>query len=389
MSVRAFECLACGHTQVSADSPRCDTCGGPLDPIYPYDDIDPATLTVTDPASMWAFDAVLPTTRSAAVSMGEGGTPLVDASETADRLGIDRLYIKDEGQTPTGTVHDRGFAAAVSALDEATEVGLASTGVGGQSAAAYAARAGFSAHVYIPARASFGSQAMVNVHGADMNVVEGRYPETREAFESAATDWYRLGPFETPYRHDGLKTVFYEIAATLEWTAPDIIVTPAGHGELPYAIAKAADELERLGVIETIPRVALVQPEACAPISRALETGADRPEVWETPDTICGGLEVTDPEGGQIAIDAVEATDGVGITRPDAEILAAACQVAADDGLAIGTGGGAAVAGAAALRDEGNIGPDETVVALNTTAAMQQVDVIRSHLMSPEWERRA
>jgi len=389
MSVRAFECLACGHTQASADPPRCDACGGPLDPLYSYDNIDPTTLTVTDAPSMWAFDAVLPTTQPMAVSMGEGGTPLVDVAKTADRLDLGRLYIKDEGQTPTGTVHDRGFAAAVSALDTVTEVGLASTGVGGQSAAAYAARAGLDAHVYIPARASFGSQAMVNVHGADMNVVEGRYPETREAFESAAADWYRLGPFETPYRHDGLKTVFYEMAADLEWTAPDVIVTPAGHGELPYAIAKAADELERLGVIETTPRVALVQPEACAPIARALVTGADRPEVWETPDTICGGLEVTDPEGGQIAINAVEATGGTGVARPDAEILAAACQVAADDGLAIGTGGGAAVAGAAALREEGHIGPDETVVALNTTAAMQQVDVIRSHLMSPEWDRRA
>lgn len=389
MSVRAFECLACGHTQASADPPQCDACDGPLDPIYPYDEIDPAELTAMTPSSMWAFDAVLPTAESAAVSMGEGGTPLVDASTTADRLGLDRLLIKDEGQTPTGTVHDRGFAAAVSALDATAEVGLASTGVGGQSAAAYAGRAGLDAHVYIPARASFGSQAMVNVHGADMNVVEGRYPETRAAFESAAADWYRLGPFETPYRHDGLKTVLYEILAELEWTAPDVVVTPAGHGELPYAIAKAADELTRLGAIDASPRVAVVQPEACAPITRALETGAEQPEVWETPDTICGGLEVTDPAGGRIAIDAVETTGGTGTAQPDAAILAAACRVAAADGLAIGTGGGAAVAGAAALREDGHIAPDETVVALNTTAAMQQVDVIRSHLMSPEWERRA
>ncbi len=389
MSVVTFECLSCGHTQAAASPPRCSSCGGPLDPVYAYDAVDPVAFQATTGHSMWQFETLLPVAQSDAVTMGEGATPLLSAPQTADRIGLTNLYIKDEGQTPTGTVHDRAFAATVSAVDPDSDFGLASTGVGGQSAAAYAARGGVNAHVYIPARASFGSQAMVNVHGADMNVVEGRYPETQAAFADGEHDWYSIGPFETPFRHDGLKTVFYEIVADLDWQAPDVVVTPAGHGELPYAVFKAADELHACGIIDTIPRIALVQPETCAPIVQAITDGVAAPEPWDTPDTICGGLEVPDPTGGQLAVAAIADTDGHAVSRPDTDILAAACYGASDDGIELGTGGGAAVAGIETLVDRGAIATDDTVVAINPTAAMQQVDVIRSHLMSPEWDRRA
>ncbi len=394
MSHSGFECLDCGHRQPRMDPPVCEACGGPLDPVYEYDATTAAEIRAAAGDSMWDYAPVLPGTADTAVSMGEGRTPLVSAESLADELGIDRVLIKDDGQTPTGTTHDRAFAASITGLNDhqhgETALGVASTGPGGQSAAAYAGRGGFPAHVFIPARASFGSQAMINVHAADMNVVEGRYPETKATYETAREDnWVQLDPFVMPFRHDGLKTAAYEVFDALDWTAPDLIVTPAGHGELPVAFAKAARELRALDLIETTPRIVLVQPQECAPLVEAIDTDADSPTPWEHPDTICGSLEITDPAGGSYAIDAVNRTDGTAVSVPDAAILNSACETATTAGLELGTGGGAAVAGLKELASRNRLDAAETVVLFNPNAAMQQVDVIRSHLMSTEWDRKA
>ncbi|MFC6614676.1 pyridoxal-phosphate dependent enzyme [Halopenitus salinus] len=417
-TTNAFEgltCRGCGSDHALAASARCSNCGGPLDPSYDLDAIDPdaireAASNDADPSrphdpptdsrkpGLWRFDAVLPFPAESAVSAREGSTPLVAAERLADELDVDEVYLKDEGRNPTGTVLDRGLSVAMSAvagLGEGTAgtdgsgsspvvepLVCASPGNAGQSMAAYAGRTGLRSYTFVPSRCAFSNKAMTNVHGGEMRVVGGRHPDAVAAVdEQLATDYTDLSEFSTPFRHEGAKTVSYELAADLGWDAPDVVVVPTASGEVLAGIAKGFRELESLGVIDERPRLVAAQAEGCAPIAAAIERGIDAPEPWGTPDTICGELEIADPEGGEWAVEAVRESGGRGVTASDDEILESAVAVAQHEVLEMGAAGGAAPAGAWALAEDGWFDGDETVVLLNTESGVKTPDVLRSHLM--------
>ena len=388
----AFEglaCIDCGarHDPASATH-RCPDCEGVLDPRYDLDgiDLDPAGLDHRGERSMWRYEDVLPFSRAAAVTLEEGWTPLVECPALAAEFDLGRLLVKDEGRNPTGAFKDRGQSVAVTAARQhgATDVALASAGNAGQAAAAYAARADLDAHVFLPSRAGFATKAMVNVHGADLTVVGGRLRDAGAAYADAMDandDWYGLQTFETPYRHEGKKTMYYEIVEQLDWQPPDAIVYPTGGGVGLVGMYKAAMELRELGLIEELPALYAVQATGCAPIVDAWEAGADRHEPVAHPDTICGGLEVDDPGASEWILEAIAETGGGAVATTDDEILQAAVGMASGEGLGMSPTAGAAASGAWELCRRGAFEADDTVVLMNTAAATKAPDVLRSHLM--------
>jgi threonine synthase len=383
----SLRCLACGTDHDLATVGRCSDCGGPLDPAY---DIEPSavtrgTLDAEGGDGLAAFADVLPFPAAKLVTAGEGGTPLVGAPSLADDLGVRAVYVKDEGRNTTGAFVDRGMALAVTAAREAGAgtVALPSMGNGGQAAAAYAARAGLDCEAFVPSRVPFVNKAMVNVHGGGMSVVEGRYADAADAYVEAMAeaDWHSVAAFESPYRHEGAKTLAYEIARDLDWTAPDAVVHPTGHGTGPVGLRKGGADLVEWNLVDDQPRLYAAQAEGCAPIARAWEDGVSTTETWEHPDTICGPLEIPDPEGGEYVLTALAATDGGAVATDDEAILASAVTLA-EAGVTMGATGGAAVAGARALAERGAFDGDDVVVLVNAVTGNKEADLLRSHLMS-------
>jgi threonine synthase len=384
-----LECVDCGE-RFDADTAThtCPDCDGILDPAYDYDAVDLSRETLRDRAfdSMWRYAELLPFTRDAAVSMDEGATPLVDCPALAEELGVERVLIKDEGRNPTGTFKDRGQSPAITAAVQhgATDVALASAGNAGQSASAYAARGGLDSHVFLPARSGFTNKAMVNVHGGDMTVVGGRITDAGEAYADAIAehgDWYSVKTFVTPYRHEGKKTMYYEVAEQLGFDTPDHVVYPTGGGVGLVGMHKAAREFQTLDLVDDSPAFHAAQAAGCAPIVKAYEDGADRHEPWEVPDTICGGIEIPDPGASHLVLDAIRDSGGTAVATEDDEILDAAITVAQNEGLEMAPTCAAAASGAWALAEDGAFDADDIVVLVNTGTGNKEADVLRSHLM--------
>ncbi|WP_331236389.1 threonine synthase [Natronorarus salvus] len=386
VGLRCIECDEVAEPDVGTH--RCPECGGILDPEYDYDAIELSKeeLAARPFDSMWRYEELLPFPREAAVTMDEGATPLVDCPKLAEELGVARVLFKDEGRNPTGTFKDRGQSAAVTAAVQhgASDVALASAGNAGQAASAYAARAGLASHVFLPSRAGFDQKAMVNVHGGDLTVVGGRIGDAGAACADALSendDWYPVATFVTPYRHEGKKTMALELLEQMDWEVPDAVVYPTGGGVGLVGMHKAAKELVELGFTDDLPSMYAAQATGCAPVVAAWEEGRDVHEPWEHPDTICGGIEIPDPGASPMILEALRESDGGAVATTDDEILEAGVAVAQAEGLEMGATCAAAASGAWKLAEEGEFGPDDTVVLLNTGTANKDADVLRSHLM--------
>lgn len=380
--LEGFRCADCGATVSPPVATRCPDCGDILD--AEYDTSNLAEDASDEFEGSWPGEPLLPFRPD---GMGEGKTPLVSAPTLAEELDVEELYIKDESANPTGSFVDRGMAMVAEAAARAGADGLslATAGNGGQSAAAYAARNGLSARAFVPSRATFVTKAMINVHGGDMNIVEGRYADARTSYEGEhppgdASGWFPAGPFDSPYRHEGLKSIYAELVADLG-EVPDAIVAPTGHGTLPTALWKAAREFEFLGVVDAVPRLLIAQPAGCAPIVEAIRDGA-RVEPWDVPDTVVGDLEIPDPNGGRPAVESVEGSGGDAVAVTDDDLLDSAVTLAQHDGLTPSVAAGTAAAAAWQLRERGELSGEDVVVLINPATGNKDADIIRSRLMS-------
>ncbi len=389
-ALNGLECFACNERfDPKSTFHYCPTCGGVLNPVYDFDEI-PVTYRDFETQrfdTMWRYDDLLPFSRDDAVTLDEGATSLVSCPTLAAELGVENVYIKDEGRNPTGSFKDRGQTLAMTAAvaHGATDIVLGSAGNAGQSAAAYAARAGIDSHVFLPERAGFIKKAMVNVHGGDLTVHSGRYADTGGIVEEASQehpDWYSTQAFETPYRHEGKKTMVYEIIEQLDWQVPDRIIYPTGGGVGLIGIHKGAKEFRELGLTTELPSLYAAQSTGCAPIVSAWENGLDEHELWEQPDTICGGIEIPDPGMSRYMLDALDESGGGAVATSDSAILDSANTVAREEGIEMAATAAAAASGAWELAQSGEFDASDTVVIMNTATANKTADVLRSHLMS-------
>ena len=228
----------------------CSECDAPL--LANYDtarltkQLDRETLAER-PAGMWRWAELLPVKDPALrYSLGEGDTPLLPLPHLADELGLDSLLLKDEGVNPTGTFKARGLSVAVS---RAAELGvrqfvIPTAGNAGAALAAYAARAGLGAHVFMPADAPQLNQAEVRAMGAELHLVQGLIDLAgKQAAEQARLNgWFDVSTFKEPYRVEGKKTMGFELAESLGWTLPEVIVYPTGGGTGLVGMRKAFEE---------------------------------------------------------------------------------------------------------------------------------------------------
>ncbi|AOW80187.1 threonine synthase [Halodesulfurarchaeum formicicum] len=382
-TVTGFHCRNCEATlegeQVGG---YCPSCGGVLTVNWDIDETGLASVTASrTPQTMWAYEGLLPFGSKAAVTMGEGGTPLVKVPKLADSVGVSQLLVKDEGQNPTGTVVDRGLSLAMTAAaqTDVRAVSLAAPGAAGQSAAAYAARADLDATVYLPSRAPFERKAMTNVHGAELTVVQGRLPDAenrlrsdRDTLELGAS----LGPFETPFRHVAHQTIAFELLAEMD-RVPDAIVVPVGTGTVLVGLYTGLVTLRENGLLAELPSLYAVQPTGCAPIVDAWE--GERPtEPVTVPDTVCGELEVPEPAGGEWVLDALDASDGGAVAVPDEAILDEGLTIARESGLELAPEAATGLAGLRKLASTGEIGSESTVVTVGSGTG--SADLLRSRL---------
>lgn len=326
--------------------------------------------------TMWRYREVLPPFPE--VTLGEGFTPL----HHAPRLGA-RWYVKDEGLNPTASFKARGMSAAVTAAKHfgATKLAVPTAGNAGGALAAYAAKAGLEAHVFMPKDTPRACIIEAQTHGADVRLIDGLINDCAAEIAKVkdAEGWFDMSILKEPYRAEGKKTMGYELAEQHEWRLPDVIVYPTGGGTGLVGMAKAFDEMERMGWIgPERPRFVAVQAVGCAPIVTAFERGERFAELFPNAHTSASGLRVPKAVGDFIMLDLLRAPGGIAITVTDEEMIASARQIARTTGVFAAPEGGATLAAARKLRDQGWIRENDLVVLFNTGSGVKYLEAMGS-----------
>ncbi len=376
--------LECSHCQAVYDAEQliriCPDCGQPL--LARYDLARAAAEVDRDEigrrlAGLWRFRELLPV-RDAQfiVTLGEGGQPVLKLDNLGRELGLRQLYLKDEGQNPTGSFKALGLAAAVSRAFElgAREFVIPTAGNAGGALAAYAARAGLAAHVYMPQDAPLINILEVQMAGADLKLVNGLINDAgREAAAAAGeAGWFDVSTLKEPYRLEGKKIMGYELALAFDWTLPDVIIYPTGGGTGLIGMWKAFEEMAALGWIDgRRPRMVCVQAEGCAPIVKAFHEGAEAADPWPNATTLAGGLRVPVAIGSRLMLRALRESGGTALALTDNEIREAQAWLSASEGIFPCLEGAATAGALRPLVERGWIQPDERVVIFNTGTGLK------------------
>lgn len=332
------------------------------------------------PRGLWRWNELLPVhSAEFRYSLGEGDAPLIRSSRLAAALNLSSLYIKDESTNATGSFKARGLAVAVS---KAVELGLRefvipTAGNAGGALAAYAARAGAKAHVYMPKDTPAANQVEVQLYGADLHLVNGLINDAgREAAaEAGKNGWFDVSTFKEPYRVEGKKTMGLELAEAFGWTLPDVIFYPTGGGTGLVGMWKAFSELESLGWIGSKRlRMVSVQAAGCAPVVKAFQSGSERAEPWPNASTIASGLRVPFPFADRLILRALRDSGGTAISVTDDEILSSQRELARMEGIFAAPEGAATLAALKHLIDEKWVKPDESIVLFNTGSGLKYIE---------------
>jgi threonine synthase len=372
----SLECSACGAQRGADGLPGvCETCGAPYLVRYPSTPAPAAKAALAGrPWTMWRYREWLPLEpEQQAVSLGEGGTPLLDAPRLAQRHGFGRLLVKDESVNPTGSFKARGLAAAVTRASAAGARAFVvpTAGNAGVALAAYAARAGLTARIYAPKTTPPTILSQIRSYGAELELIAGHIGDCGKAARAYAAEHgaVDVSTLREPYRIEGKKTLGLELAEQLDWHLPEAIVYPTGGGTGLIGMWKAFGELRRAGWIdESLPRLYSVQATGCAPVIRAFETGADRCTPCPDPSTVAAGLRVPGPLGDRLMLTALRDSHGGAIAVSDEALMEGAQELQVDAGIDAAPEGGATLAAARGLLAAGAIRPHETVVLFNTGA---------------------
>ncbi len=382
-SLSHLECSrpACGTT-VGAAEPRnlCPACRAPLLARY---DLDRARATLSLEAltartrSMWRYEEVLP--GGPPVTLGEGLTPLLHARRLGAHMGLERLFVKDEGLNPTGSFKARGLSAALTvarSLGVGT-VALPTAGNAGGAAAAYAARAGVGCVIAMPADTPAANVVEARAFGAEVRLVDGLISDCGKliAEEAPRRGWFEVATLKEPYRIEGKKTMGYELWEDFGGRLPDVIVYPTGGGVGLIGMWKAFEELEAMGLATgRRPRMISAQAAGCAPIVRAFEQRADVSEFWDHAATVASGLRVPKALGDFLILADIYASDGAAVAAGDEAMLEACRDMARLEGVFAAPEGGAGLAAIRTLVERGAIARDETVVLFNTGSGYKYLD---------------
>ena len=387
--ITELHCSSCGRKF----SPReintyCPDCQSPL--LTDYDlkavrhHIDREEIAGRS-KGLWRWHELLPIVIPGnIVTLGEGHTPLLHLTNLEQDLGLSNLFVKDESSNPTGTFKARGLSTAISKAKELgiRKVIIPTAGNAGGAMAAYAARAGLQACIFMPKDTPRANIEESRMAGAQVVLVDGLISDAAGmAGEKARLEgWFDLSTFKEPYRVEGKKIMGYELAEAFDWTLPDVILYPTGGGTGLVGMVKAFDELEALGWLENKerPRMVAVQAEGCAPVIKAFESGAKFCDFWLNAHTLASGLRVPKSFADQLILRDIRTTGGTAIAVSDEEILKAQHELGAREGIFSAPEGAATLAALKELIAKNWVGRDERIVLFNTGSGLKYL-----HYLSP------
>ncbi len=335
------------------------------------------------PPSLWRYRELLPLPEGASpITLGEGLSPLLPAPRLGGLLGLRNLWIKDESQLPTGSFKSRGLTMAVSMAHHfgLRRLAIPSAGNAGGALAAYAARAGIEAFVFMPRDTPVVNQIECVLSGAKVYLVNGLITDcgkiVRRGIEPMG--WFDCSTLKEPYRIEGKKTMGLELAEQFGWQLPDVIIYPTGGGTGLIGMWKAFGELSTLGWLDNdkMPRMVSVQSDGCAPIVRAFEAGERFARPWENAQTCASGLRVPAAVGDFMILDAVRASGGWAVAVPETRLVEAMHRAIIAEGISICPEAAACVLAIEKLRADERIKPNDRVVMFNTGAATKYVETV-------------
>jgi threonine synthase len=378
------ECINCGTRYDLNDIIYfCRKCGDILEVKYDLEELQ-RKLEKSNwrniPLSVWRYKDLMPIEDfSKIVSLNEGGTGLHSCHKLGKQLGLLQLYVKNEGENPTGSFKDRGMTVGVSKANElgAKNVICASTGNTSASLAAYAAKAGMQCTVLIPSgKIAYGKLSQAMIYGAKVLQVRGNFDESLDFVFKIAEKHpsiYLLNSIN-PFRVEGQKSLGFEICDQLDGEAPDRVVVPVGNAGNISAIWKGFTEFHRLGFIKKLPKMTGIQAAGSAPIAQMIKTGAKEMVPVKTPETLATAIRIGAPVSWKKAVNAIRNSGGTAETVTDDEILAAQKLLARVEGIFVEPASASSIAGLIKLVNSGVIKKDERVVCVTTGHGLKDPD---------------
>jgi threonine synthase len=372
----------------------CPHCGDLIEIVVPAPKLSPESLKSLwrerrmsrdprDLSGVWRFREFLPDsyTPDAVVTLAEGNNALVRGQRTAGWSGTRNLLFKHLGWNPTACFKDLGMTVGMTeaVFIGATTVACASTGNTAASLAAYAARAGLSARIYLPTgKISVNKLAQALDYGAEVVEIEGNFDDALDTLlNSNDPDIYFLNSVN-PFRVEGQKTVMFELMDQLDWRAPDYIVVPGGNLGNSSAFGKGLEEMHQAGLLDRVPRLIVVQAEGANPFARMWRSGANELIPMEKPETLATAIRIGRPRSWKKALHAVQFTDGMVIDVTEEEI-AEAKTVIGRDGIGCEPASATTLAGIRKLVAAGQMDRDASIVAILTGHVLKDTDyIIRS-----------
>jgi len=385
--VSYLECTRCG-ARISAEQAQttCPEDGGVLYARYDLERLkhhfEPGTLGGR-PATMWRYAEVLP--QAEPVSLGEGFTPMLPSRE------FPNVFIKDEGLNPTGSFKARGLSAAVTMAKHygLRKLAIPSAGNAASALAAYAARAGIEAHIFMPRDVPQANRVECESYGAQVTLVNGLISDCARmvAERKEQVGWFDVSTLKEPFRLEGKKTMGYEVAEQLGWSLPQGIIYPTGGGVGLLGMWKAFEEMQTLGWIGTKrPKMVAVQSIGCAPIVKAWDEHKSSTEFWPSASTIAAGLRVPKAYGDYLILDILKKSGGIALAVTDEEIMDALREWARVEGVFAAPEGAASLAAYRKLRANGFFSEIDQVVLFNTGSGLKYLDVIDGQKMHAQKE---
>jgi len=395
--IQSIKCAKCGKTYDNSNVPPNDGCGGRIDFDF---DLESIKETITRDSlekripGLWKYFELMPLQHEKnIVTLGEGGTPLVESRRLADEWKLKNLSIKIETLNPSGSFKDRPICVGVSRAleDGAKTVSAASSGNAAASMSTYAARAGLQAVVFVPEDAPKGKLIHLRTLGAKVfrvkKVQDGVDPTTtllHAACEKFGwTPSPSFGPFNC-FQFEGTKSLGYEIAEQCNWNPPDWILFPTGSGGLMAGTMKGLWEFKEMGLIDNLPRPVVVQPEGCAPIVRAFRENQDPLDIipWGSNETVAGGLADPFPWDGDAALKYLRLARGEVVAVPDNEIEESLVLLGKLEGIFSEPSGVAAISGLKTLVEQGIIDRSDRIVVPITGSGFK--DLATPDRLTPE-----
>ena len=390
-SFKALKCKECGAEYELQASHVCELCFGPLEVKYDYSNLRNTVTRQTieaGPNSIWRYRKFLPVASENPIDVGTGMTPLVRSHRLARRLGLKKLYIKNDAvNIPTLSFKDRVVSVALTRAKELgfSTVSCASTGNLANSTAAIAAHAGLDCCVFIPADLEAGKILGSLIYSPTLMAVKGNYDQVNRLCSEVANThgWGFVNINLRPYYSEGSKTLGFEVAEQLGWELPDHIVAPLASGSLFTKIYKGFNEFIEVALVEGKKvRFSGAQAEGCSPIYEAFKE--DRDFITPVkPNTIAKSIAIGNPADGIYAVEIAKKTGGNIEAVNDIEIIEGIKLLAETEGIFTETAGGTTVAVLKKLVEAGKIDPEETTVVYITGNGLKTQEAVQGYIGEP------